>query len=51
VNRIHNQLNQYPVIECEREHAVADQLLDDADALAVLPYELLRGEVIPGNLD
>ena len=26
--------------EGEREHAVADQLLNDADALAVLPHAL-----------
>jgi hypothetical protein len=41
----------FQAFECEREHAVVDPLMDVADALAVLPYELLRGEVIPGNLD
>jgi hypothetical protein len=32
--------------EGKRKHAIADQLLNDADALAVLPQELLRGGVI-----
>ena len=27
-------------LERQRKHAVADELLDDADALAVLPYAL-----------
>ena len=37
----------FQAFERQRKHAVADQLLDDADAdadaKAVLPYELLRG--------
>jgi len=28
-------------LERQRKHTVADQLLDDADALAVLPYVLI----------
>ena len=36
----------FQALQGQREHAVADHLLNDADALAVLPQELLRGGVI-----